>query len=152
MSHEWGSCVAYPSVSPRVLGEDSCPDQPGAASPVPPRPTRAPGGSGHVGVQPERAACSGARVTGPKAVGASSPQYPHCRSIQVASCGGQTARRSRKPAPSPLPGSFLDWTRKLVGGLACLGVPRWVGGSDREVSGFGVWWAWHERAGECPAA
>lgn len=63
--------------------------------------------------------------------------FPHCRSTPVASSGGQTAGQSRKPAPSPLPGAFLDWTRKLVGGLACRGVLRGAAMGKLQYSGFG---------------
>lgn len=40
-------------------------------------------------------------------------------------------------SPSPLPGAFLDWTRKLEGGLACWGVLRGPAIGKLQDYGFG---------------
>lgn len=45
--------------------------------------------------------------------------------------------RAGSLSPSPLPGAFLDWTRKLEGGLACRGVLKGSAIGKLQDYGFG---------------
>lgn len=132
-----GGPLRSPSVSLRVLGGNSCGDPLGAASRSSPAArtcprdtaaTCAPHLSALLGLEPALRTLT--RWAPP---GSASPLLPGPSCLLC-----QPRRRTEKEArPSPAPGPFLGWTRKLVGGL----------GENREGGRWGVGglrprWTW----------